>query len=45
MIKKLFKIEFFVATFILLTGGFLSKFIGFILMIIITRQIGKEGIG
>lgn len=45
MIKKLFKNEFFLGTFILLTGGFLSKFLGFILRIIITRQIGTEGIG
>lgn len=45
MIKKLFKNEFFLGTFILLTGGFLAKFLGFILRIIITRQIGTEGIG
>lgn len=45
MIKKIFKNEFFLGTFILLTGGFLSKFLGFILRIIITRQIGTEGIG
>lgn len=32
-------------TLILLTGGFLSKFLGFLLKIIITRQIGVEGIG
>ncbi len=32
-------------TIILLTGGFLSKFLGFVLRIIITRQIGTEGIG
>lgn len=32
-------------TIILLTGGFFSKFLGFVLRIIITRQIGTEGIG
>lgn len=32
-------------TIILLTGGFFSKFLGFVLKIIITRQIGTEGIG
>ena len=31
-------------TVILLTGGFLSKLLGFILKIIITRQIGTEGV-
>lgn len=32
-------------TLILLTGGFLSKLLGFVLRIIITRQIGTEGVG
>lgn len=45
MIKNLMKNKFIVGTLILLTGGFLSKFLGFILKIIITRQIGVEGIG
>lgn len=45
MIKKLLHNNFFMGTFILLTGGFLSKFLGFVLKIIITRQIGTEGIG
>lgn len=45
MIKKLLHNNFFMGTFILLTGGFLSKFLGFVLKIIITRQIGPEGIG
>ena len=45
MIKKLMKNKFAVGTLILLTGGFLSKFLGFILKIIITRTIGVEGVG
>ena len=45
MIKKLLKNNFFMGTLILLTGGFLSKLLGFVLRIIITRQIGTEGIG
>ena len=45
MIKELMKNKFISGTLILLTGGFLSKFLGFILKIIITRQIGVEGIG
>jgi len=45
MIKNLMKNKFVAGTLILLTGGFLSKFLGFILKIIITRQIGVEGIG
>jgi len=45
MIKKLLKNNFVRGTLILLTGGFLSKFLGFILKIIITREIGVEGIG
>ncbi len=45
MIKKLFKNKFFASTFILLTGGFLSKFLGFILRIIISRYLGTEGLG
>ena len=45
MIKDLMKNKFITGTLILLTGGFLSKFLGFILKIIITRQIGVEGIG
>ena len=45
MIKKLIKNNFFMGTLILLTGGFLSKLLGFVLRIIITRQIGTEGIG
>ena len=45
MIKNLLKNKFVTGTLILLTGGFLSKFLGFILKIIITRQIGTEGIG
>lgn len=45
MIKDLMKNKFVTGTLILLTGGFLSKFLGFILKIIITRQIGVEGIG
>lgn len=39
------KNKFVMGTIILLTGGFLSKFLGFVLRIIITRQIGTEGIG
>ncbi len=45
MMKDLMKNKFVAGTLILLTGGFLSKFLGFILKIIITRQIGVEGIG
>lgn len=45
MIKDLMKNKFVRGTLILLTGGFLSKFLGFILKIIITREIGVEGIG
>ncbi len=45
MIKSLMKNKFVTGTLILLTGGFLSKFLGFILKIIITREIGIEGVG
>lgn len=45
MIKNIKENKFVMGTLILLTGGFLSKFLGFILKIIITRQIGVEGIG
>ena len=45
MIKKLMQNNFFKSTLILLTGGFLSKLLGFILKIIITREIGTKGIG
>lgn len=45
MIKDLMKNKFVTGTLILLTGGFLSKFLGFILKIIITREIGPLGIG
>lgn len=45
MIKSMFKNKFFISTFILLTGGFLSKFLGFILRIIISRNLGTEGLG
>ena len=31
-------------TLILLTGGFFSKLLGFVLRIIITRQIGTYGV-
>ena len=45
MIKKLKENKFLSGTVILLTGGFLSKLLGFFLRIIITREIGVEGIG
>lgn len=45
MIKKLLNNNFVKSTLILLTGGFLSKLLGFILKIIITREIGSKGIG
>ncbi len=45
MIKNIMKNNFVMGTIILLTGGFFSKFLGFVLRIIITRQIGTEGIG
>ena len=44
MIKKYLNNQFIIGTLILLTGGFFSKFLGFILKIIITRKIGIEGI-
>lgn len=40
----MFKSNFFKATVILLIGGFISKLLGFILKIIMTRMIGLEGI-
>ena len=45
MINKIKNNKFIKSTLILLLGGFLSKFLGFILKIIITRQIGTTGIG
>ncbi len=45
MIKEILKNKFFASTLILLVGGFISKLLGFIIKIIITRQIGIEGIG
>ncbi len=45
MIKRIMDNKFVKSTLILITGGFLSKLLGFILKIIITRQIGTEGIG
>lgn len=45
MINKIKDNKFVKSTLILLLGGFLSKFLGFILRIIITRQIGTTGIG
>ena len=45
MIKNILKNKFFMSTLILLTGGFLSKFLGFILRIIISRYLGTEGLG
>lgn len=44
MIKKWLNNKFIIGTIILLTGGFFSKFLGFILKIIITRKIGIEGV-
>ena len=45
MINKIKNNTFIKSTLILLLGGFLSKFLGFILRIIITREIGTTGIG
>ncbi len=45
MINKISNNKFLKSTLILLLGGFLSKFLGFVLRIIITRQIGTTGIG
>ncbi len=45
MIRKLINNTFFKSTIILLLGGILTKIVGFILKIIITRKIGTEGIG
>ena len=42
--KKYLDNKFVMGTVILLTGGFFSKFLGFILKIIVTRMIGIEGI-
>ena len=44
MIKKYLNNKFVIGTVILLTGGFFSKFLGFILKIIVTRMIGIEGV-
>ena len=38
--KKYLDNKFIMGTIILLTGGFFSKFLGFILKIIVTRMIG-----
>ena len=45
MLKNIFKNKFFLSTIILLVGGTFSKLLGFFLKIIITREIGTEGIG
>lgn len=45
MIKNIKKNKFVTSTIVLLIGGFISKFLGFIIKIIITRQIGTHGIG
>lgn len=45
MVDKILKNKFFSSTLILLIGGFISKLLGFIMRIIITREIGTEGIG
>ncbi|MEG2457911.1 MAG: oligosaccharide flippase family protein [Bacilli bacterium] len=45
MLNKLKSNKFFISTLILLVGGSFSKFLGFILKIIVTRYIGTEGIG
>ena len=45
MIRKIKDSIFFKSTIILLLGGTLTKIVGFVLRIIITRKIGTEGIG
>ncbi len=45
MLKKIKENKFFTSAFILLFGGFISKFLGFVIRIIITRILGTEGIG
>lgn len=45
MLNKLKNNKFLTSTLILLIGGFFSKFLGFIIKIIITRLIGEEGVG
>ena len=45
MIHKLKSSVFFKSALILLIGGTLTRIVGFLLRIIITRQIGTEGIG
>lgn len=44
MIKKILENNFIKSTFILLIGGSLSKALGFVMKIIITRKIGSEGV-
>ncbi len=45
MIKNIKQNKFIASTLVLLVGGFISKFLGFIIKIIITRQVGTLGIG
>lgn len=45
MLKNIFQNKFFKSTIILLIGGSLSKVLGFLVRIIITRKLGTEGIG
>lgn len=45
MINRIFKNKFLASTIILLVGGTLSKLLGFVLRIIISRKLGVEGIG
>ena len=44
MLNKIKDNIFFKSAFLLLIGGTLTKLVGFILKIIITRKIGTEGI-
>ena len=39
------KEKFIISTIILLVGGFLTKILGMIIKIVMTRLIGTEGIG
>ncbi|MEG0799237.1 MAG: oligosaccharide flippase family protein [Bacilli bacterium] len=45
MLKKYLNNKFFISTLILLIGGAISKILGFILKIFITRSLGTYGVG
>ena len=45
MLNKIKNNTFFKSTFILLIGGIFGKLVGFILKIIVTRNLGTHGMG